>query len=48
MKTDCSGPSPSGTDLVIEFLDESVAVSAHICYCIADYVSGTPTAAVTG
>jgi hypothetical protein len=43
MKTDCSGPSRSGTDLVIEFLDESVAASASVCYCIADYATGTLT-----
>jgi hypothetical protein len=48
MKTDCSGPSRPGTDLVIEFLDESVAASAHICFCIADYATGTPTAAANG
>jgi hypothetical protein len=49
MKTDYSGPPRPGTDLVIEFLDESVAASASVCYCIADYTIGTPpAAAVTG
>jgi hypothetical protein len=48
MKTDRSGPARPGTDLVIEFLDESAAASASICYCIADYVSSTPTAAANG
>ncbi len=41
MKTDCSGTSRPGTDLVIEFLDDSMAGSASVCYCIADYATGT-------
>ena len=44
MNSDHSVPSGPVSNLVIEILDESAPGSAHICFCIADYVSGASAA----